>query len=151
MSRLVMKLKDFDGDLQQVSVPGLIGNTGASYEASETAAYALRDAILGVTIGANAGYQFVADDVALTPTNPTNPYAQTNIQWVAEYTDDVTGATRTARIGTADLSLADTTYNGAPALNLAAGGAGEGMKTAWEGYVQNDGHAVTLVAVYFRE
>lgn len=146
-----MKLLDFDGDVQQVSVPGLLGNTGAAYEAAETAAYALRDAILGVTLGANSGYSFVADDVALQPATPVDPFAQANIQWVVQYKDDVTAARRTMRVGTADLTLADTLYNGAPALNIAAGGAGNALATAFEAYVQSDGHAVTVEAIYFRE
>lgn len=151
MSKLVMKLLDYDGDRQQVSLPGVVGNTGASYDASETAAYALRDAVLAIVLGANAGYQFIADDVSNNPANPSDPFAQSNIQWIAEYTDDVTSAVRTVRIGTADLSLADTMYNGAPAINLATVGVGANLKAAFEAYVLNDGHAVTLNAVYFRE
>jgi hypothetical protein len=150
MSRLVLKLKDHDGDLQQTSVIGTIGNTGASYDASEGLAYALRDAILDVVLGANAGYQFVADDVDLNPANPADIFAQTNIQWIAQYTDDVNGAVRTTRIGTADLDQATEMFGGAPALDLSAGN-GLALKTAFEAYVLNDGHAVTLNAVYFRE
>lgn len=151
MSRLVMKLLDFDGDVQQVSVPGVIGNTSAAYDGAETAAYALRDAILAVTLGASAGYGFMADDVSLNPATPADPFAQTNIQWIVQYKDDVTAARRTMRVGTADLALADTLYNGAPALNIGAGGAGNALATAFEAYVLNDGHAVTVEAIYFRE
>lgn len=151
MSRLVLKLLDHDGDVQQVSVPGLLGNSSGAYDAAETAAYALRDAILAVTLGAQKGYGFVADDVELSPAQPSDPFAQANIQWIVAYTDDVTAAKRTMRIGTADLSLADSLYNGAPALNIGAGGAGNALATAFEAYVQNDGHAVTVDAIYFRE
>lgn len=151
MSRLVVKLKDYDGDVQQISVPGVIGDSGASYDAMETAALALRDEILAVTLGANAGHQIVADDVALNPATPSDPFAQTNIQWIIQYVDDVTSSVRTMRIGTADLALADALYNGAPALNIGAGGAGNALATAFEAFVLNEGHAVTVQAIYFRE
>jgi hypothetical protein len=150
MSRLIMRILDSDGDIQQFSVPGAAVETQLDYSPTLYAANDLRDAILGVIIGANAGHAFLAEEVVLTPTRPSNNFAQTNVQWIARYTDNVTGSVRTLRIGTANLALATLEYNGAPALDLSTG-AGAALKTAFEAYVLNDGNPVTLNAVYFRE
>lgn len=150
MSRLIMRILDSDGDIQQISLPGAEVDTQLDYEPSLSAARDLRDAILGVIIGANAGHAFLAEETVLTPTRPSNNFAQTNVQWIARYTDNVTGSVRTLRIGTANLALATLDYGGAPALDLSTG-VGATLKSAFEAYVLNDGNPVTLNAVYFRE
>lgn len=150
MSRLIMRILDSDGDIQQISLPGAEVDTQLDYEPSLSAARDLRDAILGVIIGANAGHAFLAEETVLTPPRPTNNFAQTNVQWIARYTDNVTGSVRTLRIGTANLALATLDYGGAPALDLSTG-VGATLKSAFEAYVLNDGNPVTLNAVYFRE
>lgn len=150
MSRLIMRILDSDGDIQQISMPGAAVETQLDYSPTLSAANDLRDAILGIIIGANAGHAFLAEEVVLTPARPTNNFAQANVQWIARYTDNVTGSVRTLRIGTANLALATLEYNGAPALDLSTG-VGATLKSAFEAYVLNDGNPVTLNAVYFRE
>jgi len=150
MSKLTMRLLDYDGDVAQVSFTGVVGNTGAAYDGAETLGYALRDAVLAVTLGANAGYSFVGDDVLLNPARPSDPFAQKNIRWIARAVDDVNGTVRNIGIGTADLAQATIIYNGAPAMDLSTG-AGAALKTAWEAYFLNEGHATTLEAVFFAE
>lgn len=149
MSRLTLKLLDHDGDRQQVSFDGLT-MTAASHDAVVAAADALRDAILAVTLGANAGRDIAAQFQVLTPANPADVFAQINVQWVALYTDNVDGSQHRTRIGTADLDQATETYGDTVAIPLGAG-AGLALKTAFEAFVLNDGHAVTLNAVYYRE
>lgn len=150
MSRLIMRILDSDGDIQQISLPGAEVDTQLDYEPSLSAARDLRDAILGIIIGANAGHAFLAEETVLTPPRPTNNFAQTNVQWIARYTDVSTGSVRTLRIGTANLALATLEYNGAPALDLSTG-VGATLKSAFEAYVLNEGNPVVLNAVYFRE
>jgi len=65
--------------------------------------------------------------------------------------DNVTGGKYTTRIGTADLSLTDSIVNGAPALSIATGGAGEALKDALEAWGRHNGNAITVTAIYYRE
>lgn len=150
MSRLIMKLLDHDGDVQQLSIPGVVADSGAAYDAAEGLAFALRDAILGVTLGANAGYAFEAVYTELSPARPADPFAQKNIRWIARTVDSVNGAVRNIGIGTADLDLATITVNGAPALDLSTA-EGLALKTALEAFMLNEGHAVTLESVFLAE
>lgn len=150
-SRLTLKLIDFDRDTIQVSFDGADSSAG-TYTADLAAAEALADAIEGVTLGTRVERNFIADrEYNATPTPPGSALAQTNIQWVAEYTDNVNGRVFRTRIGTADLTLATTIVNGVPSMPLGAG-AGSALKTAFEAYVlSEDGNAVTLQAVYYKE
>jgi len=146
-----MNIIDSDSDRQQVSFE--VEDTaldGSSFSADYTAVVALNDAIAGITLG-NLGpmyYQAVESGSAVAP--PANNFAQTNIQWIFEYTNNITGARRTTRVGTADLTLANAMYNGAPALDLSST-EGAALKTAFEAIATDDGQPVTLVAVYYRE
>lgn len=149
MSRATFKLLDYDGDRQQISFDGLV-MTAASHDAVISAADALRDAILAVTLGANLGVDVLARYQVLTPAQPSDPFAQVNVQWVARYTDNVDGSIHRTRIGTADLDQATIMDGDAPALDL-TGGVGATLKSAFEAFVLNDGHAVTLNSVYYRE
>lgn len=151
MARAILNIVDYDGDRQQVSFETVdTALDGTGFVADYTDITDLQSAIAAVITGNNGPLQWVAVESGSTPAPPTDPYAQTNIQWVFEYTDNVTGSRRTTRVGTADLDLVTIEYNGAPALDLSTG-VGATLKAAFEAAVRNDGNAVTLVAVYFRE
>jgi len=94
-------------------------------------------------------YQAEVTDFVVAP--PTEAFAQVNIQWIIEYADNVTGLKYTTRIGTANVDLTDTIYNGAPALSVETGGAGEDVKLALEAYGRHNGNAITVNAIYYRE
>jgi hypothetical protein len=150
MGRLGLTYLDHDGDRQTVSFEGA-DMTAANFDAQVTEQNAVVTAIDAITLGTRVQQVRTAVVTDIGAAAPVNPFAQTNIQWIALYEDTSTGNDYTTRIGTADLSLADTIYNGAPALNVAAGGAGEALKTAWDAYVLHDGNPTSLTAVYFRE
>ena len=149
-SRQGIKLLDYDGDVQTVSFEGVTG-TAANFTAQETLRAALVSAVQDITIGNTVETFYTAVDTEFTVSPPTDPFSQVNIQWIVEYTDDVTGNHYTTRIGTADLALTDTIYNGAPALSVLTGGAGNDFAVAFEAFARHNGNAVTVVAIYFRE
>jgi len=151
MGRVIVNLVDYDDDRQQVSFPTVdVAADGSDFGANYTAAVALNDAIAGITIGNLGVMSFQARQSGSDVGPAASPLAQTNIQWIAEYTVAGLGGTRTVRIGTADLTLVTQMYNGAPALDLTTG-AGLAFKTAFENIVEVDGAGVTLNAVYYRE
>jgi len=149
-SRVGLKIVDYDGDTQSMSFEGVTG-TAANFTAQETLRAALITALQGIILGNTQQTFFEAVITDFVVANPTDPFAQTNIQWIIEYSDDVTGGVYTTRLGTADLSLSDTLYNGAPALSIDTGGAGEAVKDALEAWGRHNGNAITVTAIYFRE
>jgi len=149
-SRLAITLLDYDGDKKTSSFEGVTG-TAANFTAQETLRAALVTAIQDITIGNTTNVTFAAVVTDSVPGTPTDAFAQVNVQWIVEYVDDVTGLTYTTSIGTADLDLTDTIYNGAPALSVLTGGAGEDLKTALEAWGRHNGNAITVNAIYYRE
>ena len=149
-SRMAITLLDYDGDKKTTSFEGVTGTAG-NFAAQETLRAALITAIQGITLGntSNTTFSAVVTDFAVS--TPSDPFAQVNVQWIVEYVDDVTSLTYTTSIGTADLDLTDTIYNGAPALNIGASGAGEAFKDALEAWALHNGNAITVTAIYFRE
>lgn len=150
--RLVMKMMDADKDTQQISFDGPVADD-LNFDAVIGQADALVAAIEGITLGALVSRDFVADRVDNSPvTPPVLIRAQTNVQWIFTYADNVNGRVFTTRVGTADLDAAGVSIvNGVPTLSLAAG-LGAALKTAFEAYVRSeDGNAVTLQSVTYRE
>ena len=151
MARMIFNIVDFDGDRQQVSFETVDTELdGSTFSDDYTDITDIQDALAAIILGNNGPLSYVAVESGSTPAPPNDPFAQTNIQWVFEYTDNVTGSRRTTRVGTADLDVASIMYNGAPAIDLSTG-VGATLKAAFETAVRNEGNAVTLVAVYFRE
>jgi len=149
-SRMGLTVVDWDGDKKITSFEGVTG-TAANFTAQETLRAALITALQAIILGNTVQTLFSAVVTDFTPGNASDPGAQTNIQWIIEYSDNVTGLVYTTSLGTADLSLTDTTYNGAPALSVETGGAGEDVKTALEAYGRHNGNAITVEHIYYRE
>lgn len=150
-SRMVLKLMDYDRDTAQVSFPGPTSASG-TYTADLGEAEALADAIEAITLATRVYRDFVANrDEVSPPVAAANPFAQTNVQWVLFYTDNVNGREARTRVPCADLSLVGGIVAGTPFLDL-AGTEGAALKTAFEAYVlSEDGNAVTLQSVTFYE
>lgn len=150
MGRIVFQYIDFDSDKTQVSVLARDG-AQASYDADVTDVTDLIAAINGVTIGNNTFWAWEAERNETGAVAPASPLAQTNIQFIAEASDDVTGETFRVRIPTADLALATSIVGGVATVPLGAG-AGLALKTAWDAVVLSpEGNASTLQSLYFRE
>lgn len=147
---LTVTYVDYDGDKIQTSIEGVVFSA-ANFDAQVTAQNAIVTALDAILLTTRTNSQRTAVTDPLVVANPTNPFAQTNIQWIVEYTDDSTGGVYQWRFGGADLSLADTMYNGAPALNVGTGGAGNDLAVALEAYARHEGNAITVNAIYFRE
>lgn len=150
MGRLGRTYLDHDGDKSTVSFEG-IDLTAANFDAQVTEQNALITALDAITLGTpvQTVRTAVVTDVVAAP--PVNPFAQVNIRWVIRYTNNTSGLTYNTTIPTADLSLSDAEYNGAPALSIEAGGAGEALKDAFEAYTLQEGDPVTVVAIFYRE
>lgn len=150
MGRLGRTYLDHDGDKSTVSFEG-IDMTAGNFDAQVTEQNALITALDAVTLGTpvQTVRNAVVVDVVAAP--PVNPFAQTNIRWVIEYTNDTSGRKYTTSVPTADLSLADAMYNGAPALSIEVGGAGEALKDAFEAYTLQEGDPVTVTGIFYRE
>ena len=149
-SRMGLTVIDYDGDKKTTSFEGVTG-TAANFTAQETLRAAMITELQSIILGNTTQTAFQAVVTDFTVANPTDPFAQVNIQWIIEYTDDVTGGVYQVSLGTADLAQADTLYNGAPALSVSTGGAGEAAKDAIEAYARHNGNAITVNAIYFRE
>lgn len=150
MGRLARTYLDHDGDKSTVSFEG-INMTAANFDAQVTEQNALITALDAITLGTPIQTVRNATVVDVVAAPPVNPFAQTNIRWVIQYTNDTTGRTYTTSVPTADLSLSDAVFNGAPALSIEAGGAGEAVKDAFEAYARQEGDPVTVVAIFYRE
>lgn len=150
MGRLARTYLDHDGDKSTVSFEG-IDMTAGNFDAQVTEQNALITALDAVTLGTpiQTVRNAVVVDVVAAP--PVNPFAQANIRWVIEYTNDTSGRKYTTSVPTADLSLADAMYNGAPALSIEPGGAGEELKDAFEAYTLQEGDPVTVTGIFYRE
>jgi len=149
-SKMAITLVDYDGDKKTTSFEGVTGTAG-NFAAQETLRAALITAIQGITLGNTTNTTFSAVVTDFVVANPTDPFAQVNVQWIVEYIDDVTAIHYVTSLGTADLDLTDTFYNGAPALSILTGGAGEAFKDALEAWALHNGNAITVHAIYFRE
>lgn len=151
MGRVVFNILDSDSDRQQVSFETVdAALDGSDYGSTVTDVTDLHSALAGIILGNIGPISWQSYESGSTPAPPANNFAQTNIQWIVEFEDTVTGQIRTTRVGTADLTLATVMYNNAPALNLAST-EGAAFVSAFEALVTNGGNPVEVRAVYFRE
>ncbi|MFW5692450.1 MAG: hypothetical protein ACOCX3_03780 [Chloroflexota bacterium] len=150
---MTLEFMDFDRDRIQVSFDGVeFAADGLNYADVLADQTDLRDAIDGITGGALTASLIGGNYERHDANKPTDPLVQTNVQWRVIYQDDTTGTRYTARIGTADLSLATLIGSGIEdytGLDLSAG-AGQTFKNAFEALVRSpDGNACTVVAVVY--
>lgn len=107
---------DYDGDTRQFSYPS-VQMTAANFDAQVTEAQAVRTAINALSLCANTDYEIRSHDVDTGDVQPTDPYAQANIEWkVTYYYDSDPNIKRSFRIPGADLGLTDVLQ---PSSNLA--------------------------------
>lgn len=150
--RLTIELMDADRQRVQTSFDG-VDFTAGNYTAQVALQDALYTAIIAITLGTVASTLSGGNYNRSGNAAPTNPQAQTSIQWRFVYKDAISNQVFTTRVGTADLALAEslsnsdgTLYTG---LNLAAG-AGLALKTAFDGLVRTEAeNAVNLVSCVF--
>jgi hypothetical protein len=91
MSKLVLTMRDFDGDKRQTSIELGEVTDGTSYTTISGQASTLATAIQAVCAGKRAKQEFVATSTAPDDTNAANVLAQTSYRWIIEYNDFVTG------------------------------------------------------------
>lgn len=150
MARSTIRFRDYDNDLKQISIPSAEVTVPANYATAFTAHTAMVDAILAVTLG-NAALNEYAPRSVETTAPPASPVAQTNVQWLVTYQDDVDLHKETLSIPTADISTAalrlpnSSQHDPAHADWIA-------FKAAFEAFaVSNLGNAVTVVSIEFKE
>lgn len=145
MPRVTYKVRDQDKDHQQFSFPAAVANAGnfAARQAEFNAfTAALADMIVGTIV--NTDYSMLGAEIDLTP---TTQLAQTNVQWIAVWSDTVLGGEMNTRIGTADLLLLPL-----GSTILAAGTEFTAFKAAFDALVVSPaGNPATLLRLEYRE
>lgn len=152
MSNLILTLRDFDGDKKQTSVQMGPVTDGASYVARKAEADALETAVNAVA-GNIARSQFLANDSEPNDTNAANLSYQTNIRWIVEWVDSVTGDgpyqtdIPTANITGNGLVLAGSVEHDPAAAEWIA------FKTAFNGKVVNPrtGSTVNITRIFLEQ
>jgi hypothetical protein len=91
MSKLVLTMRDFDGDKRQTSIELGEVTDGTSYTTISGQASTLATAIQAVCAGKRAKQEFIATSTAPDDSNAANVLAQTAYRWIIEYNDAVTG------------------------------------------------------------
>jgi len=118
MSKVILTLRDYDGDKKQTSLELGPVTDGASYVTREAEAAAIRDAVNAVA-GNIASYDFLAQATEPNNTNASSPVFQTHVRWIVEMVDSVTGDgpyafdIPTADLGTAALFVPNTNQHDA--------------------------------------
>jgi len=102
MALSTIKFRDYDNDLKQMSVRVAEVTNTANYATAYTAHTALVDAILDVVLGNAALVSFTPRTIETQPL-PASPVAQTNVQWLITYRDDVDAHIEHLSIPTADI------------------------------------------------
>jgi len=152
MSKVVLTLRDYDGDKKQTSVELGPVTDGPSYVTREAQAAAIRDAVNTVA-GNIANYDFLAQSDEPNNLNTATPVFQTHVRWIVELFDSVTGDgpyafdIPTADLGTAGLFLpASVEHDPAHAAWIA-------LKAALNGIVINPRTASTMTVgrIYLEE
>lgn len=144
-----MSLGDFDSQKRQFSFDTAVV-TAANHDAQKTTHDALVASVMAVTLGTLDFEEFVGDREQIRPyLRAVNSVAQTNIQWVITYEDDVNFSQYNVRIPTADLEdetlLMPGTNEWDPTDALWVT-----FKTDFEAHVLSpDGNAVTLQKVVY--
>lgn len=106
-SKLQMQIMDYSFEDSPVTVSGVdmnAGNIAAQFGLMD----ALRDAIIGVTLGTLVKDSRTAAITENARTRPTSPFAQRENKWLVRYLDTVdTNGNGTFEIPTPDLALLD--------------------------------------------
>lgn len=140
-------LLDATGETTTVSFPGDVIDE-VNYEAQSALQAALLTQLQAITNGAVKKKQSViGEEFVVNP--PTDKTVQRESKVLAIYSDGITGATYHMEIGTFDHTVLPTAPTGGAvpeSVDLTTG-AGAAFKTAFENYVQRDGHAVLLTAL----
>jgi len=152
MSKVILTLRDYDGDKKQTSVELGPVTDGASYVTREGQAAALRDAVNAVA-GNIAQYDFLAQSTEPNNINTALPVFQTHIRWIVELFDSVTGDgpyafdIPTADLGNGDLVLPSSVEHDPAAAEWIA------LKAALNGIAINPrtGSTMTVGRIYLEE
>jgi len=152
MSKVILTLRDYDGDKKQTSLELGPVTDGASYVTREAEAAAIRDAVNTVA-GNIAAYDFLAQATEPNNTNAASPVFQTHVRWIVEMVDSVTGDgpyafdIPTADLGTAGLFVANTNQHDATHAAWIA------LKAALNGKAINPrtGSTMNVTAIYLEE
>lgn len=152
MSNLILTLRDFDGDKKQTSVQMGPVTDGASYVTRKGQADALEAAVNAVA-GNVARSQFLANDSEPNDVNAANLAFQTNIRWIVEWVDSVTGDgpyqtdIPTADIGNDSLVLPGSVEHDPAAAEWVA------FKAAFNGIVVNPrtGSFVNITRIFLEQ
>lgn len=150
MARTTIVFRDYDNDKKQISIPRdevlIVGDYAAAY----TAHTALVDAINAVTLGTIAESSFTPRTIEAAAL-PASPVAQTNVQWLLTFQDDIDGHRETLSLPTADIVTA--------ALRLPNSSLWDNTHASWTALkaaieavmVSNVGNSMTLIQVEFKE
>lgn len=137
-------LLDATGETTTVRFPGVVIDE-VNYEAQSALQAALLTQLQAITNGAIKKTQtIIGEDFVVNP--PTDKTVQRESKVLAIYSDGITGSSYHMEIGTFDHSVLPTAPTGGavPERVDLTTGAGAAFKTAFQNYVQRDGHAVLL-------
>jgi len=150
MARSTFKFRDYDNDLKQISAPSAEVTNTANYAAAYTLHSDLQAAIAAVVLGNFALNEYAPRSIEVSAA-PASPVAQTNVQWLVTYQDDIdlhkeTLSIPTADIATAALRLTNSSQHDPAHADWIA------FKAAFEAYaLSNLGNAVTVISIEFKE
>jgi len=142
--------RDYDNDKKQITIPRDEVTVVGDYPAALTAHTALVDAINAVTLGTIAEQSFFPRSIYASAL-PASPVAQTNVQWLVTYQDDIDGHKEHLSLPTADIATA--------ALRLPASSQHDPAHADWIAFkaafeavaISNLGNSVTVVGIEFKE
>lgn len=110
-SRLTLTVIDYDEEKSTFSVPGGVID-GTNFAASDAKLDALRTAVLGLSLGELQREHRVYEEDLVPTTAPPETYAQRELKWLVQYTDDVTGIKGTVEIPVANTAKLDPNNKG---------------------------------------
>lgn len=152
MSKVVLTLRDYDGDKKQTSLELGPVTDGTSYTTRQGQAAAIRDAVNAVA-GNIANYDFLAISTEPNNANAATPVFQTHVRWIVEMVDSVSGDgpyafdIPTADLGNADLFLPGSVEHDPDAAEWIA------LKAAINGIAINPrtGSTFNITRIYLEE
>lgn len=152
MSKVILELRDYDGDKKQTSIDLGPVTDGTSYTARAAEAAAIRDAVNAVA-GNVSRYAFNALDSEPNNVNAATPVFQTHVRWIVEMVDSVSGDgpyafdIPTADLGNSDLFLPGSVEHDPAAAEWIA------LKAAMNGIAINyrTGSPMNITRIYLEE
>jgi len=141
-SRVNFTITDYTRESSNFSVNG-INVSSANYDAQQTQAIALSDAIEGLSIGQVAKREFISSIAFPETATPTDPFAQREMKWLVVYQDDTTSKLQSMEIACPDLALLVPNTD---LLDLTST-EGAAFVTAFEAFARSsDGNPVSVVS-----